>query len=298
MHLDSTRGDFLDRETRSFRYFKNAVSRHWDPGAIDLSADRAAVESMNDLVFDRFRGAIAKFGAGEQAVTTDLAPLAVVLEAPEDQAFITTQLYEEAKHTDFFDRYWQEVVNEAEAARGEASTSPQDDRWYVPAYVELFDRTEAAMEALLTDDSPANRARAYCHYHLVVEGILAQTAYFGLQQAYGPDTHPELPTLPGLTAGLTKIRGDEGRHVGFGMAKLKALVEDGVDPTLLHETVSELLPLVNATTTDDLEATDGMPGPAAADLTTYAASKHTERMEQIVDAARDIPDVEALTALD
>ncbi|WP_336359212.1 ribonucleoside-diphosphate reductase [Haladaptatus sp. ZSTT2] len=298
MHLDSTQPALLDREARSFRYYRNAVSRHWDPSDIDLIADREALCEMEPPVFDSLRGALAKFGAGEQAVTTDLAPLAVVLKRPEDQAFITTQLYEEAKHTDFFDRYWREVVNEAEAERGEPQTSPQADRWYVPEYIELFDRTEAAMTRLLSEDTLETRANAYCHYHLVVEGILAQTAYYGLQQAYGPDTYAALPTLPGLTTGLAKIRGDEGRHVGFGMAKLKALVTEGVAPSFLHETVGDLLPLVNAITTDGLRSREGLPGPDSADLTAYAARKHTERMTQIVDGDHEIPDVETLTALD
>jgi len=82
------------------------------------------------------------------------------------------------------------------------------------------------------------------------------------------------------------------------MARLKGLVEDGLDPQLLHDTVTELLPLVQRTTTDGLSA-DGdsdAPGPSAADLRTYAAERQTERMAQITDRTGDLPDVETLVA--
>ncbi len=304
MDTDPTFRMGLDREARSYRYFRNAVERHWDPGAIDLEADRAAVTDLDADNFDLFRASLAKFGAGEQAVTDDLAPLAVVLDDPADQAFVTTQLYEEAKHLDFFDHYWREVVTPAERARGLSTSDPADDRWYLPEYDELFDRTKRAMHRLLETDTPETRAEAYCHYHLTVEGILAQTGYYGLQQSYGED-NPDLPTLPGLVAGLSRIRSDEGRHVGFGMAKLKALVADGLDEQRLHDTVTDLLPLVVATTTDglptraELEEGGGThPGPVADDLQTYAVEKHRERMGQITDEDTDIPGVETLTALD
>jgi ribonucleoside-diphosphate reductase beta chain len=82
------------------------------------------------------------------------------------------------------------------------------------------------------------------------------------------------------------------------MAKLKELVEEGVDPHLLDETVNELLPLVNgiAANPDDQYVEDV--GPQPPELQAFATSKHVERMEQIKDAAEDIPDLESLTELE
>ena len=294
----------LDRDSRSFRYFRNAVERHWDPGEIDLATDREGAMALDDETFDRFRGAVAKFGAGEQAVTEDLAPLAVVTDDDADEAFLTTQLYEEAKHMDFFDRYWREVVTPAERERGLEPSLPTEDRWYVPAYDELFERTQDAMAHLLEEDTPETRAKAYCHYHLTVEGILAQTGYYGLHRTFGPETE-RMPTMAGLVEGLASIRSDEGRHVGFGMAKLKALVDDGLDPQLLHDTVTELVPLVVETTTHMLptdaeleERGETLPGPSADDLQAYAVEKHQQRMGQITDAAAELPSVDSLVALE
>ncbi|WP_370518679.1 ribonucleoside-diphosphate reductase [Natronomonas sp. CBA1123] len=242
---------------------------------------------------------VARFGAGEQAVTEDLAPLATALDDIDDQLFITTQLYEEGKHTDHFDRYWREVIHPVEEELGFETSSPTDEKWFNEEYNDLFERNEEAMHRLLDEPTPENFARAYCHYHLVIEGILAQTGYYGLQQAYSKDNHPDLPYLPGLYEGFTLIRQDEGRHVGFGMAKLKELVSEGdVDPSLLDETVNELLPLVDGIAANPDEEYREDIGPSPEELQQFATEKHLQRMEQIKDAAEDVPDLESLTELE
>jgi ribonucleoside-diphosphate reductase beta chain len=305
MHIDSARALQLDRESRGTRYYRNAVERHWDPHDIDLETDRERlVAYLRDVdepetYFSAMRMGIARFGAGEQAVTEDLAPLSTALSDIDDQLFITSQLYEEGKHTEHFDRYWREVIHEVEAELGLERSSPTDDEWFNDPYHELFRRNEEAMHALLDDPTPEDFAVAYAHYHLVIEGILAQTGYYGMQQSYAEDSYPDLPHLPGLYEGFTRIRQDEGRHVGFGMAKLKELVTDeGVDPRLLDDTVNELLPLVNgiAANPDDQYIEDV--GPQPEELQSFATKKHVQRMEQITDAAADVPDLESLTELE
>jgi ribonucleoside-diphosphate reductase beta chain len=303
MNTDYAPSDVMDRDSRSNRYYRNAVERHWDPGEIDLEPDRenllAWAEDADEGMFLETKDGIAKFGAGEEAVTEDLAPLAVVLEDIDDQMFLTTQLYEEAKHADFFERYWQEVIVPVEEAMGWEHTSPKDERFFNEPYVELFDRNRKAMYRLLEDggDTPENRAKAYCHYHLTIEGILAQTGYYGMQTSYGGQFE-ELPHLPGLVEGFTNIRSDEGRHVGFGMSQLKKLIAEGVDPAVIDDTVAELLPLVNGITGDQQYEDADEVGTSADELAEYALSKHAERMEQITDAAADIPDVDDLVRLE
>ncbi|EMA51093.1 ribonucleotide-diphosphate reductase subunit beta [Halococcus thailandensis] len=285
----------IDTDARTYRYYRHAVEKHWDPHEIDLAADREALADLDDVGFEGLKRALALFGAGEDAVAEDLAPLSVVLDDFEDQLFITTQLYEEAKHADFFDRYWREVIHPAEDDRGAERSSPADERWFSDEYDELFERNERAMARLLDDDTPENRAKAYSHYHMTVEGILAQTGYYGLTRQFDTDTYPDVPHLPGLVEGLTSIRSDEGRHVGFGMAKLKELVEsERVDPSVIEDTVGELLPLVQASI-PDYESDE--PGIEPNELVEYATSKHGQRMQQITAANDSIPDVDELTAL-
>ncbi|MFC4438670.1 MULTISPECIES: ribonucleotide-diphosphate reductase subunit beta [Natrialbaceae] len=295
MPTDATRPS-LDHDRRSFRYYRNAVERHWDPHEIDLEPDREAITEVPSDAFYGLRETLALFGAGEEAVTEDLSPLAVVIENAADQLFVTTQLYEEAKHADFFDRYWRTVINPEEDRRGLERTSPTDARWFNEPYDELFDRNEAAMHRLLVEDTPENRALAYCHYHMAIEGILAQTGYYGVQTNFSGD-FPDLPRLSGLVEGFSSIRSDEGRHVGFGMWRLKQLVqEEGVDPELVTETVGELAALTQRIVGGEAE------GSAIAleesELASYAAEKHAQRMTQIVDASAEMPDVEDLVRLE
>jgi ribonucleoside-diphosphate reductase beta chain len=288
-------GGTLDTGDQSYRYYRNAVERHWDPHEIDIGQDLGPLETVDEATFDQLRAALALFGAGEEAVTEDLAPLATVLDDVPDQLFVTTQLYEEAKHTDFFDRYWEEVINPVEDARGMARSDPSADHWFVDEYYELFDRNERAMHRLLDEDTPENRAIAYCHYHLTVEGILAQTGYYAVQSTFDGSVE-DVPELTGLVEGFKLIRGDEGRHVGFGMRQLKSLVEsEQVSPSLLHETVDELVVLIQAIVTQ-ASSEDGS-GATSSDLVSYAASHHTRRMKQIVEASEEIPSVDDLVAL-
>ncbi|ADD04419.1 putative ribonucleoside-diphosphate reductase beta subunit [Natrialba magadii ATCC 43099] len=307
MATEYTPTEMMDRDSRSNRYYRNAVERHWDPGEIELEQDvenlLAHIEASDEYdqsYWDRTLNGIAKFGAGEDAVTEDLAPLATVLDNIDDQLFLTTQLYEEAKHADFFDRYWREVIWTVEDELGWERSNPRNDKWFNDPYVELFDRNRKAQYRLLEDDTPENRAKAYCHYHLTVEGILAQTGYYGMQTSYGGEFE-ELPHLPGLVEGFTKIRSDEGRHVGFGMNQLKKLIAEGVDPNLIEDTVHELVPLVQGITEDERFQPDDEAervGLEDGALAAYAVEKHTDRMQQITDAAAEIPDVDELVQLE
>ena len=153
------------------------------------------------------------------------------------------------------------------------------------------------MDRLLTDDTPENRVRAYCHYHLIVESVLAQTDYWGITSTMSPRASDEVatrefPGLEGLVEGVSFIRSDEGRHVGFGMQKVQAHLASGVDESIVRDTLQELMPLVAET----VSVGDGLVDPAP--LVSYASDKLTRRIEIITDADAQIPPVEELVALD
>lgn len=287
----------LDRESLGHEYFRNAVYRHWDPGAVDgLETDRERLLEARPTPeeFEEIRQSIARFGAGEESVTEDLMPLALVSEDIDDQMFLSSQIYEEAKHTQFFDRYWGEVIDPVASGLGYERTSPLAARYYNEQYDELFERTETAMHRLLESDSPENRVKAYAHYHLTIESVLAQTGYYGFQSAFsatGSDdiTKREFPELPGLVAGISNIRSDEGRHVGFGMHKVRHHVQnDGVSQSLVQKTLQELLPFVAGTVSDMGVAINPDP------LVEYASQKLTQRIDVIANAEAEISPVDEL----
>jgi ribonucleoside-diphosphate reductase beta chain len=297
---DSSRDHRLDPDSFAGGYFRNAVYRHWDPHEdipqelLDEDRQTLIERDQTEQEFDGLRRTLALFGAGEEAVTEDLAPLALVTNDVNKQMFLTSQLYEEAKHTQFFDRYWREVIDPVAKAHGFEVTTPTDQRYFNDDYVALFDKTEAAMGRLLEEDTPTNRARAYCHYHLVVESVLAQTGYYGLQANFSP-SGPDFPAegepirLDGLIEGITRIRSDEGRHVGFGMHEVQRLIaEEGVDPDVVQDTLQSLMGHVAGAIDYEDGLVDSTP------LVEYASEKLTRRVEIITDAKADLPPIEEL----
>jgi ribonucleoside-diphosphate reductase beta chain len=301
----TNRGTRSDPHSFAGGYFRNAVYRHWDPADVDLAGDRAALFAHEDdfsgAEFDMLRLGVARFGGGEEAVTEVLMPLGLALEGTDAQMFLTTQLYEEAKHTRFFDRYRAEVLDPVAAELGVERTAPTDERYLNDDYVAMFEKVEDAMAALLEDHSPETLARAFSHYHIVAESVLAQTAYYALQSGFsdtGDDaviTRPreKMPTLDGLIEGIARIRSDEGRHVGFGMHEVRRLVqEEDVDEAVVQETLTDLMPHVAGIFTD-------IEGPVDhGAIVEYARDKLTRRLEIITDAEEAVPPVEELVAIE
>lgn len=279
----------MDKNTIEFKNYRNAVENHWDPKDINVEQDFEGVLELanddfyNSIGFDVLRKGLAMFGAGEKDVTEDLSPLAVVTEDIESQMFITTQLYEEAKHAEFFDIYWNEVINRVEKEKGLELTEPDDEKFFSESYEKLFKKNERAMKLLLDKDNLENRVKAYSHYHLNIEGILAQTGYWAFQKTVSPK-NKETPNLNGLLDGFTKIRGDESRHVGFGVEKINQNISktNNIDP--VNEVCKELMPLINDIflfVWEDVNEFEDYPAPTIEETLEYLKGEHSARLEKI-----------------
>ena len=143
----TTRG--LDRNAPPMRLYEKAKKLGiWNPTDIDFSKDKVDWATLKDDERDLIWRLLAMFVAGEEAVTLDLLPLVEVIAREgrlEEEMFLTTFLFEEAKHTDFFRRFLDEVAD-----------APVDlTRYHTENYSQLF--YTALPEALLnlkTDPSP------------------------------------------------------------------------------------------------------------------------------------------------
>jgi ribonucleoside-diphosphate reductase beta chain len=284
-------------------YFRHAVYNHWDPyedipdSRLETDLERLVADEPTAAEFDEFRKLLGQFGAGEEAVTEDLAPMSIVLDDINDQMFISSQIYEEAKHAVFFDRYWRDVVNPAAEELGFEVKPPTHESFFNDSYVHVFDETDRHMERLLADDSPEQMARAIAHYHVVVESVMAQTGYYSFQEIYGADdsdiTDREMPHLPGVLEGVGYIRSDEGRHVGWGVRKLRELVQNGVvDPQVVRDTLQDLM--VHVAKNNNAYSVISDPGA----MISYSRDKLTRRIEIITQGDAEVPDVEELVALE
>lgn len=210
--ITTSRG--LRRNSPPMRLFEKAKQFGiWNPSLIDLSRDRHDWEQLRDEERDLLLRLTALFQAGEEAVTLDLLPLigAVARDGRlEEELYLTTFLFEEAKHTDFFSRFINEV----------ARANPDLSRYHTPSYRALiYEALPAAMHRLEQDPSPFNLAEASLTYNMIVEGVLAETGYHGYFTIL--DTHN---LMPGVREGIRLLKQDESRHIAYGIYLLSRLI--------------------------------------------------------------------------
>ena len=102
----------------------------WNPSDIDFSQDRADWLRLTPLEQEVLLHLTALFQAGEEAVTGDILPLLFTIanegRVEEEAIYLTTFLFEEAKHTDFFRRFLDEVTATAELERLSCPELPDD----------------------------------------------------------------------------------------------------------------------------------------------------------------------------
>jgi ribonucleoside-diphosphate reductase beta chain len=185
----------------------------WDPAAIDFSVDAEQWQRLSDVQRVSMLMLTAQFQAGEESVTLDLLPLILAIAQEgrlEEELYLTTFLFEEGKHVEFFRRFLDEVCRVDRDLHG----------FHTPAYRRIFyEELPEAMGRLLEDRSPAAQLRAAVTYNLIVEGVLAETGYENYFRALaGADL------MPGLRTGLAHVKRDESRHIAYGVHLISRLV--------------------------------------------------------------------------
>jgi ribonucleoside-diphosphate reductase beta chain len=207
----------------------------WDPMAFDLTQDRLDWEASDQVRRDDLIGTTTLFQAGEEAVTLDLLPLVLAVARQgrlEEEIYLTSFLWEEAKHTEFF-RHWLDEV---------PRISGQDLHEYIgPNYRTLFfEELPTAMGRLLTDQSNEALARALTTYNMMIEGVLAETGYHSYSKLLEAGR-----LFPGLAGALKLISRDESRHIRFGVYMLQLLIQqDGAMWDVVQRRMEELMPIV------------------------------------------------------
>lgn len=196
-----------------FRLFQKAKRLGtWNPADIDFSQDQRDWKTLNAEQKEDILRLISQFQAGEEAVTLDLLPLIMAIAKEgrlEEEMFLTTFLYEEAKHTEFF-----RLVLNAIGERGDLS------HYHTETYQKIFyEILPTTMERLVNDQSPEAIAEASVVYNMFVEGVLAETGYFSFYQAL-----ESAGIMPGLLEGVGNLKKDESRHIGYGTYLLQRLI--------------------------------------------------------------------------
>jgi ribonucleoside-diphosphate reductase beta chain len=269
-----TRG--LDRQSPPMRLFEKAKRFGiWNPSDIDLTPDRADWHSRTRDEKDIILRLTAQFQAGEEAVTLDLLPLIMAIASEgriEEEMFLTTFLWEEAKHTDFFNRFLNEVVGDP----GDLS------RYHLSHYRTIFyDALPSALNRLLTDTSPEAQLIASVTYNMIVEGVLAETGYYSYYTALRSN---EL--MPGTCEGIDKLKQDESRHIAYGIYLISRLILENPELwNLAEETMNMLLVSALGVVSESFEPYEVIPfGLDPDDFTAFAMAQFQKRYTRIAQA--------------
>lgn len=277
----TTRG--LDRSLPPMRLYEKAKRLGiWNPSDIDLSKDRSDWAALQPDEKDLILRLLAMFVAGEEAVTLDLLPLIRVIAREgrlEEEMFLTTFLFEEAKHTDFFRRFLDEVTS-LPSPSGEGPGVRSDlSEYHTDNYRQLFyDALPAALSALEADPSPSAQVRASVTYNMVVEGVLAETGYHAFFTMLERND-----LMPGLRKGISLLKQDESRHIAYGVYLLSRLVAEHPEEwDTLDAQMNSLLPFAIGVIGDAFAAYEVVPfGLVEDDFVSYAMSQFTRRFERL-----------------
>src|SRR5215210_973815 len=121
----------------------------WSAHAISFERDREQWAALPEADRRHIAWNLSSFFVGEERVTTQFSGLVRAYESQSEEAFLTTQQVDEARHAQHFNRFYREVLgydgtfeDRLQQARGDLSD----------AFLVLFDEhLVAAQERLLAD---------------------------------------------------------------------------------------------------------------------------------------------------
>jgi len=203
---------------------------------LDLSQDRADWLSLPEGIRQVMQNTMTLFFIGEQAVTDTLAPLLHAAPYEDERIFLATQIADEARHTVFFQRFFEEVL---EVGGGLHAALDAVAPGATEGFRRIFEhQLRDAMD--LVRREPENLTawvEGVVTYHLIIEGYLAITGQRSLLR-----TLKQVGLMPGFREGFTSVARDESRHIGFGVLALKRrVVADASVAGVIAAKVDDLL---------------------------------------------------------
>ena len=210
----------------------------WSAYAIDLERDRGDWATITGDQRDEILWGLSSFFVGEERVTTQFSALVMAYEDEQEEAFLTTQQVDEARHMQFFDRYYRDVFEFAQD--GISGRLARVREYVTDAFNVLFDDALVqAGERLIADPGDqAAKVEFITIYHLVIEGTLALTG-----QYFITDWFERNGLMPGFVEGFQKIARDEHRHDAYGTWYLQRKAREPELAERIQSTISELLPV-------------------------------------------------------
>jgi len=237
--------EYSQRE-RSFElYRKGKREGTWDPDDYDFQQDKEDWASFSEDEREVFLATASGFYEGEEDVTRTLAPYMMALDELDDdlvpfdtvqeEVYLSQQMYEEAKHTDLFSRYYEEVIGTQDT---EQFLVREGDSYETE---DLYDQADDLVDAIREGDQESlirTLGIAYMNYMGILEAQRARAGYMVFDQMCESKAQ-ELgreEILPGFQESLGKVRQDETRHIENGRWVLEQLaIADPAIVTDLYE---------------------------------------------------------------
>jgi ribonucleoside-diphosphate reductase beta chain len=213
--------------------------QHWQSQEIDFTKDKEDWANLSEAEKDYLIWGLSSFFIGEERVTTQFSGLVMSYADEHEESYLTTQQVDEARHMQFFDRFYREVVgidhDEFEGRLDRVREELND------AFTKLFDDSlvEAGQRLIADPTNLEAKVDFVTIYHMVIEGTLALTGQFFIT-----DYMEEHGIMPGFVEGFGKVAQDEHRHVAYGTWFLQQTA--GRDEALgnrMRERLMELLPV-------------------------------------------------------
>jgi ribonucleoside-diphosphate reductase beta chain len=228
------RGDLLDHQQLYALWERS----NWRAHELDFSIDREHWLATPTEAQRHTTWTLGSFYVGEERVTADLAPFLLAAPSGEIEAFLATQLVDEARHAVFFDRFAAEVM--ALTSADLRSRLLEIEETMLGAWHFLFDEAlrGVARRLLARPDDLELFVEGIVTYHMVTEGVLAMTGQRTILQ-YMADHG----LYPGFRRGFSLVEQDEHRHIAFGVRFLRDACGERPEMTdVVLRTLERLLP--------------------------------------------------------
>src|SRR2546423_1100085 len=211
--------------------------QNWVSHTIGFETDTAQWQDFDEQTKGEIAWSLSSFFIGEERVTTQFSGLVMAYEDQSEEAFLTTQQVDEARHAQHFNRFYEQVVGYDGTFDKRLERAREDLN---EAFLVLFDEHLVDACDRLRDDPRDVEAKVdfVTTYHMVIEGTLALTG-----QYYITDYCEQHDVLPGFVEGFRNISRDEHRHVAYGTWYLKEKCQDPAIAARVQDKLVELLPV-------------------------------------------------------
>lgn len=231
-HMERLLADDIDASSLYRRWER----QQWAVSELDLTRDEADWQTLPAGIRNVMQHTMTLFFIGEQAVTDTLAPVLLAAPREDERIFLATQIADEARHTVFFQRFFEEVLGIGGGLRAALDAiAPRATE----GFRKIFEhQLRDAMDLVRREPENATAwVEGVVTYHLIIEGYLAITGQRSLLR-----TLRNVGLMPGFVAGFTAVARDESRHIGFGVMALRRRVKaDERMTTVITDKVQELL---------------------------------------------------------